>query len=142
MCNENQWSTSGKFFFYSLIMRHVTIFLNTIFFFSLSFFVYNLKLSEVQPPQSWMSVVELMSGLAANKLGMAALKECPVIEFLLSVKSLNSVASQEFSFAFVRNLPDLKAKIGLFLHQIPSDSAILFNLYREAEGQILFPSMG
>ena len=89
-----------------------------------------------------MSVVELISGLAANKLGMAAVKECPVIEFWLSVKSLNSSASQEFNFAFVRNLLDLKAKMGLFLHQIPSDYAILLNLYREAEGQILFPLMG
>ena len=64
-----------------------------------------------------MSIVELMSGLAANKLGMAALKECPVIEFLLSVNSLNSVASQELSFAFGRpvRFVDMEGNTSLFV---------------------------
>ena len=73
---------------------------------------------------------------------MVALKECSEIKLFSSVKSHNKVASYEFSFAIVRNLPDLKENTGLLLSQIPSETAIFFNLNKEADGQMLLPAIG
>ena len=70
-------------------------------------------------------------------LGIAALKECPVKVWFLSVKSHRIFLSHELIFCLVRNFPFLKVKTGLSDFQTPSAKASFLSLFSEATGQNL-----
>ena len=74
-------------------------------------------------------------------LGMAALKECPVIMWFSSVKSPNNCESHWFILAFVSSLPDLKLKTGLLGWNEPSLCANTLSLFMALTGQHKFFSI-
>ena len=71
-------------------------------------------------------------------LGMAALKECPVIMWFSSVKSPINCESHWFILAFVSSLPDLKLKTGLLGWNEPSLCANTLSLFMALTGQHKF----
>ena len=81
-----------------------------------------------------MSLAVSLSGWAARRLGIAALKECPVIMWFESVNSDSNFPSHKFNFAFVNIFPDLNLKTGLSLFQIPAETAIFLSLIRARAG--------
>ena len=95
-----------------MLYRQFTILVNIARLLSLSCLVYSLQLSVFQEPHAFISSIEFSSAQKFNKLGIAALNECPVIVWFSSTKSDNSSESHRFILPFVRNFPDLKVNTG------------------------------